>query len=83
MISQTVRNWSLGFGRQVGIQVSYKILRLAVQRRKPSLQIELLALKRGYFEIVLMKSTLRTLGVKTFFTMLGMQVLMRFVSEHT
>jgi hypothetical protein len=47
------------------------------------LQIELLALKRGYFEIVLMKITLRTLGVKTFFTMLGMQVLMRFVSEHT
>ena len=38
MISQMVRNWCLRFGGHVGIQVSYKILRLDVLKNTPNLQ---------------------------------------------
>ena len=63
MISQMIRNGYLRFGGHVGIQVSYKILWSDVLKNIPSLQIHL-ALNRGCFEAVLMKTILRILGVK-------------------
>jgi hypothetical protein len=61
------RNENLRFGGHVDIQVSYKILRLDVLKKTPSLQNPpCFDLNRGCFEAVLMKNTLRTLGVNIF-----------------
>jgi hypothetical protein len=62
MILQTVRNECLRFGGHVGIQVSYKILRLAILK---TLHIwsPHLVFNRGGFEAVFTKSTSRSLRV--------------------
>jgi hypothetical protein len=56
-----VRNECIRFGGHVDIEVSYKILQLDVCKIQVC-KIHL-ALNRGCFEAVLMKNTLRTLGV--------------------
>jgi hypothetical protein len=58
-----VRNECVRFGGHVDIVVSYKILLLNVLKETPSLQNPR-CFDRGCFEVVLMKNTLRTLGVK-------------------
>jgi hypothetical protein len=63
MILQMVSNEHLRFGGHVDIEVRYKILRLDVLKGL-KFCIIYLALNRGCFEAVLMKNTLRILGVK-------------------
>jgi hypothetical protein len=62
MILQMVRNKCVRFGGHVDIEVRYKILWLDDYKRL-KFCIIYLALNRGCFEAVLMKSTPRTLGV--------------------
>jgi hypothetical protein len=62
MIWQTVRIEYARFGGHVDIEVSYKILQLNVLKRLQFCTIYL-ALNRGSFEAILMKNTLKTLGV--------------------
>jgi hypothetical protein len=57
-----IRNEFVRFGGHVKIQISYKILQLEVQKRPQFCTIHL-AFDRGCFEAILMKNTLRTLGV--------------------
>jgi hypothetical protein len=74
MILQMVRNECLRFGGHVDIEVRYKILQLDVLKKTQILHNRIyciilhnrlyLALNRGCFEVVLMKNTSRTLGVK-------------------
>jgi hypothetical protein len=58
MILQMVRNECERFGGHVHIEVSYKILWLDLLKDTPILH------NLSYFEAILMKNTLRTLGVK-------------------
>ena len=64
MISQMVRNGCLRFGGHVGIQVSYKILRLEVLKDS-LLLVTSPCFQKGCFEAILMKNTPRILGVKS------------------
>jgi hypothetical protein len=59
---QMVRNECVRFGGHVDIELSYKILGLEVLKETQVCTIHL-ALYRGFFEAVLMKNTLRTLGL--------------------
>jgi hypothetical protein len=63
MILQTVRNGCVKFGGHVEIEVSYKILQLEVLKESPIWTLYLI-FNRGCFEDVLMKNTLKTLGIK-------------------
>jgi hypothetical protein len=62
MILQIVRNESLRFGRNIDIEVTYKILWLEVPKLVLIFTIRL-AFKKGCLEAVLSKNTLRPLGV--------------------
>jgi hypothetical protein len=62
MISQTVRNKSVRFGRHIDIEVSYKILHLEVPKSIPILHY-LACFQKGCLEAALPKNTLRPLGV--------------------
>jgi hypothetical protein len=63
MILQTVRNEYVRFGGHIDIEVSYKILRLDVLKETSILY------NLSCFEAILMKNTLRILGVNILHSM--------------
>jgi hypothetical protein len=81
MISQTVRNESVRFGRYIDIDVIYKILRLEVLKLVPILHYPACFI-RGCLEAILSKNTLRPLGVNMVSNKFGLfQITMDSIME--